>query len=116
MARGEGGGKPAHVPTKESRNQVEAMVSFGIPQQEIADVLEIDKKTLYKYYRRELDTAAAKANAKVASMLYNKCMKGDTTSIIFWLKTKAKWREKDDDDKDKDKAEVIINYNIIKDA
>lgn len=69
------------------------MVSFGVPQEDIAKVIGIDKKTLYKYYREELDTAAAIANTKVASMLFNKCMEGDTASILFWLKTKAQWRE-----------------------
>ena len=86
-------GKPAHEPTKESRNQVSAMTSFGIPQEEICTVLGITKKTLYKYYREELDTAAAKANTKVASMLYKKCMDGDTASILFWMKTKMGWKE-----------------------
>lgn len=91
-------GKPAHVPTPESRKQVAAMISFGIPQEEVCKVIGVSVKTLYKYYREEIDTAAAKANAKVASMLYTKCMKEDTASIIFWLKTRAKWAEKNEVD------------------
>jgi hypothetical protein len=69
------------------------MVSYGIPHEDIAKVIGIDDKTLRKYYRSEIDTASAKANAQVAQRLYKKCMKDDTQSIIFWLKTRAKWAE-----------------------
>lgn len=82
-----------HEPTPESKKQVSAMVSFGIPQEEICNVLDICKNTLYKHYRSELDTAATVANTKVASMLFEKCMNGDTSSIIFWMKTKMGWKE-----------------------
>lgn len=85
-----------HEPTEENRKMVSAMTSFGITQVEICKVIGIDKKTLHKYYRDEIDTATAKANAKVANKLYQKCMDGDTTSIIFWLKTRARWSEKNE--------------------
>lgn len=45
------------------------MASFGIPQVNITDFLDIDLKTLCKHYRRELDIAATKANALVAQTL-----------------------------------------------
>ena len=91
----QGGGKKPHRPTDEQRATVSAMCSYGVPQEEIAAVIGIDDKTLRKYYRTELDTASAKANAKVAQRLYKKCIEdGDTASMIFWLKTRAKWSEK----------------------
>lgn len=83
----------SHQPTDEMRKTVEAMSSYGIPHEGIACVIDIDEKTLRKYYRSELDKATFKANAQVAGKLYKKCMDGDTTSIIFWLKTRARWRE-----------------------
>lgn len=85
-------GTPAHEPTEERRKQVACMVSYGIPQYEICKVLGITDKTLTKYYREELDTALAKANTKVADMLFTKCMQGDGRMIEFWLKTRAKWK------------------------
>lgn len=84
-----------HEPTQENRKTVEAMSSYGIPQSDIAKVIGVDDKTLRKYYREELDTATAKANAQVAQRLYKKCLEGDTTSMIFWMKTRAKWAETD---------------------
>lgn len=82
-----------HEPDEKTRKTVEAMASYGIVQDDIAAVLEIDDKTLRKYYSHELATAAAKANSQVAQKLYQKCMNDDTASIIFWLKTRAKWSE-----------------------
>ena len=34
------------------------------------------------------------ANAAVAGTLYEKAKQGDTPSMLFWLKTRAGWREK----------------------
>ncbi len=82
-----------HEPDEKTRKTVEAMSSYGIPQEDIAKVLEIDPKTLRKYYEYELDTAAAKTNSQVAQRLYQKCLAGDTASMIFWLKTRARWAE-----------------------
>jgi hypothetical protein len=65
----------------------------GTPQEIVADVLGIDSKTLRKHYRAELDMSKAKANAQVCGTLFKKCLAGDTTAMIFWLKTQAQWKE-----------------------
>ncbi len=87
---------PAYEPDDKSRRMVEQMSAYGIPQDDIAAVLGITSRTLRKYYRVELDTATAKANAKVAESLYRKAT-GDgassVTAAIFWLKTRARWSE-----------------------
>ena len=48
-------GRPAHKPGPVSRRQVEAMAAYGIPEADIARVMEIDPKTLRRHYRSELD-------------------------------------------------------------
>lgn len=83
-----------HEPTKESRQLVQLHATIGTPQKVIADILDIDDKTLTKYYRAELDQAMARANASVGGALFNKATKGDTAAMIFWMKTRAGWREK----------------------
>jgi hypothetical protein len=89
-------GRRAHVPDPAGRRQVEAMAGYGIPEADIATVLEIDAKTLRKHYRRELDKGHIKATAKVAENLYRKAT-GDgreaVIAAIFWLKTRAGWKE-----------------------
>lgn len=88
--------RPEHKPTAEQRKQVEAMAAYGIPQTNIALVVGISKPTLEKHYRRELDTGATKATAKVAESLYRKATgngMGAVAAAIFWLKTRAGWKE-----------------------
>ncbi len=94
----------AHVPTPKDRDMVSAMTAYGIPQKQISAVLKITEETLVKHYREEIDSAAAKANAQVAEWLYGKCRDGDVTSMIFWLKARARWVEKYD---------ANIDLNII---
>ena len=89
-------GRPAHKPDPVTRRQVEAMAAYGVAEADIALVLGIDPKTVRKHYRDELDTGSIKANSRIAESLYKKAM-GDgsqsVTACIFWLKTRARWRE-----------------------
>ena len=89
-------GRRAHRPDPVTSRQVEAMAGYGVPEADIAGVIGIDPKTLRKHYRHELDHGHVKANARVAESLYRKAT-GDgaqsVTAAIFWLKTRAGWRE-----------------------
>ena len=86
------GGRPKHEPTDQSRKTVEAMAAGGILQDDIAVVIGVAPKTLREHYREELDTAATKANAKIAQ----KATSGDTTALIWWTKARMRWSEKQD--------------------
>ena len=89
-------GRKQHAPTDAQRQIVQLHVTMGTTQAMIARVIGIDKKTLRLHYRDELDLAMVKANATIGGKLFNKARDGDTASMIFWLKTRAKWREKSD--------------------
>src|SRR6185436_11799188 len=69
------------------------MAAYGIPEVDIAAVLGVDPKTLRKHYRDELDMGETKANAQVAGFLFNSARSGNVSAQIFWLKTRARWRE-----------------------
>src|SRR5436190_14998476 len=72
------------------------MAGFGLPETDIATVLDIDPKTLRKHYRHELSKGSIKANTKVAESLYRKALSDGSQSVtaaIFWLKTRAHWKE-----------------------
>jgi hypothetical protein len=69
------------------------MAAYGIPEIDIARVVGVDPKTLRKHYRDELDMGETKANAQVAGFLFNAARTGNVTAQIFWLKTRARWRE-----------------------
>ena len=108
-------GRPTHLPTPSERRQVEAMAGYGVPEADIALVLGIDPKTLRKHYRDELDTGHIVANAKVAESLFRKAT-GDhrqsVTAAIFWLKTRARWREAPAlyADRDEPVTEIIVSF------
>ena len=99
------GGRPPFEPTDEQRKNVEAMTGFGIPQEEIAALIEnpqtgkpITKNTLCRHFRQELDTGKAKMISVVANCLYKTATerKGHehVTACIFILKTQGGWTEK----------------------
>ena len=89
-------GRPPHQPTEATRKQVKALAAYGVPQDEIGRVIGISKPTLERHYREELDRGEVEANAKVAESLFRKAT-GDgaqsVTAAIFWLKTRARWKE-----------------------
>lgn len=114
MATPKSGKSKPHEPTDKTRAEVFALTSFGNTQEQIADHLGIHVDTLCKYYRDELDNAVVRANAKVAAKLFRKATEGDDLSAqIFWLKTRAKWREKDEEGTTNKKiVEMIIDKLI----
>jgi hypothetical protein len=85
--------RKAHQPDPAQRRQVETMAAYGIPAEDISRVVGIDPKTLRKYYRDELDLGTTKANAQVAGFLFNSARNGNVSAQIFWLKTRAQWKE-----------------------
>jgi hypothetical protein len=104
-------GRHSHQPDAAGRRQVEAMAAYGVPETDIARVLAIDPKTLRKHYRDELDTGQIKANSKVAESLYRKALSDGAQSVtaaIFWLKTRAGWKEPAVQEGDGEGLTVII--------
>jgi hypothetical protein len=63
--------KPPHEPTSQTTAEVRALATFGVPQEQIADYLDIDAKTLRKYYRAELDNSKLAVRARVSAFLVN---------------------------------------------
>ena len=85
--------KAPHRPSIDQQKQVEAMSGYGVPQADIALLLNIDPKTLRLHYRRELDVGMAKANAKIGQTLFQQAMAGNMAALIFWAKARMNWRE-----------------------
>jgi hypothetical protein len=77
---------------------VEALAGYGVREDEIGEFIGVDPKTLRKHYRQELRQGHTKANAKVAENLYRRATgegREAVTAAIFWLKTRAGWKESD---------------------
>lgn len=72
------------------------MSGFGLAQDKIARIVGITEPTLRKHYRNELDLGTDKANSLVADSLFRKAVGSGPSSVtaaIFWLKTRAGWKE-----------------------
>jgi hypothetical protein len=90
-------GRHKYKPTEEHRRQVMTMAGFGIQQVEIAALIDCAPKTLRRYYRRELDTAATEANMRVAQSLYKNAVQNESVAAqIWWTKARMGWREAQD--------------------
>jgi hypothetical protein len=77
-------------------SRVEAMAGYGLSAPDIARVVDIDVEELKASYEKELAGGHIKANARVAESLYRKAIgegRESVTAAIFWLKTRARWKE-----------------------
>ena len=88
-----GKGRPPHLPNADTRIKVYTLSTVGTRHEDIASVLSISHDTLVKYYKEELDKGRIEANASVAETLFKQAKEGNTTAMIFWLKSRAKWKE-----------------------
>lgn len=86
-------GTPPHIATAENKKLVAAYMIAGLSQEQAARSLGISVDTLDKHYRHELDNAHADAVAGVGGTLLQRAMAGDTSSMIFYLKTRGRWSE-----------------------
>ena len=86
------GSRPYHKPNDATRKVVLAAIGMGMEQTKVSLLLDINPKTLRKFYRHELDTGVARANFSVAMSLYGRAISGkDTIAGIFWLKARDGW-------------------------
>jgi hypothetical protein len=76
------------------RERVRYLAGVGVPQDDIAKIIGCAAKTLRKRFRDDLDRGVAEATATVAGFLFAAAKGGNIPAIIFWLKTRAHWREK----------------------
>ena len=90
------GGRPSHLPTGENRRMVEVLAGFGIPAEKIAFVLGIDRKTVDKHYRSEIQRGAAMVEAKLVGNLLRIAGGTDGTAlkaIMFSLNCRFGWSQ-----------------------
>ena len=75
------------------REKVRHLAGVGVPQDDIARLVGCAPKTLRKRCRDDLDRGVAEANAVVSGSLFAAAKGGNVTAQIFWLKSRAHWRE-----------------------
>lgn len=89
-------GRPSYEPSEKDRAQVKMLSGMGVPDYDIAKVMQLSAPTLRKYFAHELEIGHIEANARVAQSLFKQATdatKPNVTAAIFWLKTRARWTE-----------------------
>jgi len=82
-----------HIATDETRKLVRSLSAVGIKYVDIASKLEISDDTLVKHYKKDLENGRIDANASIGQTLFQQAKDGNTAAAIFWLKTRAQWKE-----------------------
>ena len=82
-----------YTPSDENKKLVKTLAAVGITFEDIATKLDISADTLVKYYKKELDDGRIDANASIGQTLFQQAKNGNTAAAIFWLKTRARWKE-----------------------
>lgn len=96
--QGQGGGRPRKSLSEDDIIQVESLASV-LSSEQIADYFGICRTTFYEIMKNNTEVSErykrgrAKAIGSVAKSLLTKAQGGDTSSMIFYLKTQAGWRE-----------------------
>ena len=86
--------RPKFNPTTEQRLLVKSLAGVGIKHEDIARKVGVrSPKTLRKHFRAELDEGATDANYNIAQALFHKAKSGNVAAQIFWLKSRAGWRD-----------------------
>jgi len=86
-------GRKNHAPTPEKQNLVKLCMASGFNQRETASCLQIDLKTLRKYYAEELEAGREQANVQVAASIFKQAVKGNMQAAIYWSKVHMGWRD-----------------------
>lgn len=91
---GKRGPKPWE-PTDEQIAKIKLYAGLGSTQEQIATLIGISVDTLTRCEATKLawEHGQAETIAKVAGSLVKKALGGDTASAIFYLKTRAGWKE-----------------------
>ncbi len=101
MSRGykmAGKGTPPYIPTKEVSERVKALKAYGATTPAIARMVGVSEDTLERHHKDDLRFGLDEANSVVAKSLFDKAvLKGDTVAMIFWLKTRARWKTADNE-------------------
>jgi len=105
--------RTAFVVTDALRENVRHLAGFGVPKDDIARIIGCAPKTLRKRCRDELDRGVAEANAMISGSLFTAAKAGNIAAMIFWLKTRAHWRERTAPDGPVPNADIRSNSEVV---
>jgi len=93
-------GRPPIEITDEVCRKVEKLAAQGLTHEQIALILGMGESTLYKKktqfieFLEAIKRGQAKGVGVITNKLFKKARDGDNTSMIFYLKNRAGWKDK----------------------
>jgi hypothetical protein len=89
--------RPRFEPTAHQRQQVETLTGLMINQETIARNLQIDLKTLRKYFRVELDHGRENTVKTLKSVIFNAANNGSIRAASYLLDRMGIWSTPEND-------------------
>ena len=114
------GGRPTIVLTDEQKREVETLAAV-LTTEQIADYFGISRRVFFDILDRDEEVSAlykkgkARAVGFVAQNLIQKARSGDLGAQIFYLKTRAGWKETQRIEGAGDTGEHVIAYKWLDD-
>lgn len=85
--------RPVTQISDERRKEIQQLSGYGLTIEQIANVLGIDRNTLAKHCKEDLEKGKADALKFAVTSLFSNIKKGKEASLIFYLKTQHRWKE-----------------------
>ena len=105
--------RKAFVVTDAMRERVRSLASVGVRQDDIAKIIGCDPKTLRQYFPDELERGMVEANAEIAGHLFASAKAGNVVAQIFWLKTRARWRERETPEETAQRSDAESTTQVV---
>jgi hypothetical protein len=104
--------KPAFVPTEKQREQVETLAGLLVSQETIARFLEIDGKTLRKYFRAELDYGRERVVGKLKTVLFHAASRDGSIRAASYLLDRMNVWPQPENAPDAHKLQIVVRGGI----
>jgi hypothetical protein len=99
-------GRPFWEPAEWQRKMAYELAGLGIPQVEIAKILEVGEVTLTKHMRHELDLGQAEFHAIAARKLFQHIANNNFQALQFYMRVRMGWIEPKPTDPERDTDDV----------
>jgi hypothetical protein len=88
------------------KEAIQVMTAAGLKPTVIAKVTKLKLETLQELYPHELEYGEEILTSRMVNALIQKALDGNTNALIFYLKSKAGWKEADKSEPDKDQVQL----------
>jgi hypothetical protein len=105
--------RKAFVVTDAMCERVRSLASVSARQDNIAKIIGCNATTLRAYFSDELEHGMVEANAEIAGHLFASATAGNVVAQIFWLKTRARWREREAPEETTQRSDAEATTEVV---